>query len=109
MKIKYINDVPENIKAITFLGDTMNTRINQLQTRIKNYQSEIYRLEDKKNFQGLNVQEESQLDFYKKDLPKITEELKQLTELQPKEETKSNIMYLIIPAIIIFALIKRKK
>jgi len=107
MKTKYINDVPSDIKAITYLGEIMPERINQLETRIKNYKSEIYRLNDKKTFTGLNVQEESLLDFYKNDLPKVEQELKILKEVAPKES--SNYMFLLIPVIILLLIAKRKK
>lgn len=109
MKVRYINDVPENIKAIAFLGNDMNLKISQLELNIKLLNSEIAKLENKKSFQGLTSQEETFLDNYKNDLQKYINDLNFIKQSVIREEERNNIMYLIIPAIIIFALIKRKK
>jgi hypothetical protein len=109
INIKYINDVPKNIKALSYLGEIMESRIKQLETRINNYEKEIYRLEDKKKFYKLTVEEETLLNFYKNDLPKTKEELKQLIIIEPQQPKKNNYIHFLIIGIIILTIVKRKK
>lgn len=107
MKIKYINDIPGDIKALTFLGSTNVERQKQLESKISVMTAEIYRLYDRQNMGILTSEESIKLERYLKELLTMQEELKILKSVNT-EKSNFNLLFLIIP-VAIFFLIKRTK
>lgn len=107
MKTKYINDVPKEIKALSYLGSVNLDRQKQLEQRIATMTQEVYRLYDRQNTGILTSEESIKLERYLKELSSMQEELKILKSVNT-EKSNFNLLFLIIPVAILF-LIKGKK
>jgi len=107
MKTRYINDVPGSIKALTYFGSVNDARIKDLESRIAVMTQEIYRLYDRQNSGILSKDESLRLEKYLKDLPDLQTKLKILKSTE--SGSNINYLFLIVPALILFVLYKRKK
>lgn len=116
MKVRYINDVPSNIKTIAFYGDYEQKEIQKTKENISHIKWWIDFLVNKES--RTEAENDKLIEYneklksqkkYLQSLLEIEEAEKNLTKNKYINNDKSNVLILLIPVFILYALIKRKK
>lgn len=118
MKKILINDVPKNIKAISFYGDINDEKIINLQKEIENIKDQIRQIENKEDYNVTNIDllnyEILRETLSKKlkeldDLKKIKNAENKLIANEQKQKNNKNLLIIFYAIGILFLLRKRKR